>query len=246
MNKHLNYLLFCSLLSILMGCASTPPVSLSDSNGSPVVAGHNLESNRDYVLQVGDVLEIKFYYDAKLNETVIIRPDGKISLQLIGEVTAAEQTPSELNRVILNRYSKFLRDPEVTVIVKDFGGQKVYVGGEVTMPGVIPLKGRSTVLQAILNAGGFKETAHEGNVIVISRGPNDTSVARKVDLSDVITGKVDGKDVLVKPFDVIYVPKTVVAEVNKFVDQYIRKVIPVDLTAGFSYGIFKNRFVNIP
>jgi protein involved in polysaccharide export with SLBB domain len=125
--------------------------------------------------------------------------------------------------------------------VRDFVGQKLYVGGEVAMPGVIPLKGRLTVLQAILSAGGFKETAHEGNVIVISRGPNDTSVARNVDLRDVITGKVAGEDVFAKPFDVIYVPKTLIAEVDKFVDQYIRKAIPVDLSAGFNYGIFKNK-----
>jgi protein involved in polysaccharide export with SLBB domain len=241
MNKRLSYILFGSLLSILTGCVSISPLNPSDSTVSQTVAESKVEAKKDYLLQIGDVLEIKFYYDSKLNETVIIRPDGKISLQLIGELTASDQTPQDLNTLIQTKYGKFLKNPEVTVIVREFGGQKVYVGGEVMMPGVIPLKGNMTTLQAILIAGGFKETAHRGSIIVISRGPEDTSVTRKIDLRDVISGKADGEEVYVRPFDVIYVHKTLIAEVDKFVDQYIKKVIPVDLSAGFNYGIFKNK-----
>jgi len=223
-----------------MGCVTTPPLSHNYSQVPPTVTESNVESNKDYVLQIGDVLEVKFYYDPKLNETVIIRPDGKISLQLIGELNAADQTPSELNKVIVNKYSKFLKSPEATVIIKEFGGQKIYVGGEVTQPGVITLKGKTTVLQAIVNAGGFKETASRGSIIVISRGKEDTSVARKIDLKDLISGKGEGKEVFVRPFDVIYVHKTFIAEVDKFVEQYIKQVLPINTSASFYYGIFKN------
>lgn len=243
MNKYLNYLPFWFILLILMGCASRTSLNLSDSQVPRLPTESGIESKKDYALQIGDVIDIKLYYDPKLNETVTIRPDGKISLQLIGEVTAADQTPSELNLSISNRYARFLKNPEVTVIVREFGGQKVYVGGEVAAPGVIPIKGRTSVLQAILNAGGFKETAHKGNIIVISRGPEDISVARKMDLSKAISGKGDGKDVFVKPFDVIYVPKTFIAEVDKFVEQYITKVIPGNLSEGFSYVIYRGKTI---
>lgn len=238
-NKRLSYFLLLFVLSGLMSCANISSSGRADFQLAEATKEPITETNRDYILQIGDIIDIKFYYDPKLNETVIIRPDGKISLQLVGEIAAAEQTPSELNKVIISRYAKFLKNPEPVVIVREFGGQKAYVGGEVAAPGVIPIKGRTTVLQVILNAGGFRETAHKGNVIVISRGPENTSVTRKIDLSKVISGKGDGKDVLVKPFDVIYVPKTAIAEVDKFVEQYITKIIPGSLTSGFSYGVFK-------
>jgi protein involved in polysaccharide export with SLBB domain len=218
----------------------------SDPGEPEAFQGSVSEPKRDYILQIGDVIDIKFYYDSNLNETVTVRPDGKISLQLIGELNAADQIPSELNKIIVNKYSKFLKDPEIIVIVKEFGGQKIYVGGEVMQPGVIGFKGKTTVLQAIVNAGGFKETARQKSIVVISRGKGDTSVTRKIDLRDIISGKANGKEVFVKPFDVIFVHKTLIAEVDKFVDQYIKQVIPVNTTAGFNYGIFKNMVTPIP
>lgn len=231
------------ILPSLISCANTVSMGRSDPREPEAFRESVNERKRDYILQIGDVIDIKFYYDSNLNETVIVRPDGKISLQLIGELSVEDQTPSELNKVIVNKYSKFLKNPEIIVIVKEFGGQKIYVGGEVMQPGVIALKGKTTVLQAIVNAGGFKETARQKSIVVISRGKEDTSVTRKIDLKDLISGKADGKEVFVKPFDVIYVHKTLIAEVDKFVDQYIKQVIPVNTTAGFNYGIFKNMVI---
>jgi polysaccharide export outer membrane protein len=242
MKKGKSLIIFLFLVSLFLSCANTrvsvnPDLLAADN----ITSSTDKPSEQQYYLQLGDVIDVKFYYDSKLNETVTIRPDGKISLQLIGELTAAGLTPSDLNKTIINKYTKFLKDPEIIVIVKEFGGQRVYVGGEVLAPGVIPLKGNMTALQAILNAGGFKETAHRGSIIIISRGSEDTSVTRKIDLRDIVSGKANGKDVFVKPFDVIYVPKTFIAEVDKFVEQYITKVIPGTLTGGFSYGVFKTR-----
>lgn len=238
-DKVVHYLLYAFILVSLISCATMKSADQEDSVQSGTSA-ETAEPVNEYILQIGDVIDVKCYYDPKLNETVVIRPDGKISLQLIGELNAADQTPSLLNKVISNKYATFLKDPEIVVIVKEFGGQKIYVGGEVMHPGVIPLKGKTTVLQAIVNAGGFKETASRGSIIVISRGKEDTSVTRKIDLKDLISGKADGKEVFVRPFDVIYVHKTFIAEVDKFVDQYIKQVIPVNTSASFYYGIFKN------
>jgi len=240
MRGYLNCVSSALILLGMLGCTTVNSSNRSAFRASQAIRESVRHTDSIYVLQAGDVMDIKFYYHPKLNETVIVRPDGRISLQLIGELIAAERTPSELNGIITKKYARYLKNPEIVVIMKEFAGQKVYVGGEVTMPGVIPLTGNTTALQAILTVGGFRETAHPGSVIIISRGPNNAPVAQKVDLRRAISGKARGKDVLLKPFDVVYVPKTFIAEVNKFVEQYITKMIPGTLTAGFNYTILKS------
>ncbi|NIM99450.1 MAG: sugar transporter [candidate division Zixibacteria bacterium] len=236
------FLTYLTLLLSLIGCtgltAGTPVVSTIPTE--PGEASRR-KIKKEYYIQAGDILDVKFYYHPKLNETVVIRPDGRISLQLIGEVPAAELTPSELNKIIKKKYTRYLKDPEVVVIVKGFGGQQVYVGGEVMRPGVVPLVGNTTALQAILNVGGFRETAYPGSVIIISKGPKAKPIVQKLDLLSVVSGKAPGNDVLLKPFDVVYVPKTFIAKANKFVEQYITKMIPGTLSAGFSYTIFEEK-----
>jgi len=195
--------------------------------------------DQEYILQAGDVLDIKFFYNSELNELLPIRPDGRISLQLIDEVKAAGITPSELDRVLTEKYSVILENPEIAVIVKEFGGHKAYIGGEVNNPSVISLVGNITALQAILNAGGFRETAQPSNIIIISKGPDNSATVRTVDLEKVISGDAEGTDLLLKPYDIVYVPKSQIANANKFVDQYINNIVPDFLSVGFSYTRYR-------
>jgi len=243
LSKRLSLLVLFALLIHFTSCATVPSENPADPKTS--VSGTNVpygEERKMFYLQPGDVIDIKFYYNPDLNETVTIRPDGKISLQLIGEIDAADKTPSIVNEVIIEKYKKFLKKPEVVVIVKGFGGHKVYVGGEVMSPGVMPCDGTTTALQAILTAGGFRETAQPRSVILISKGPENKPVFRKLDLkADVLLGKAMGRDVLLKPFDILYVPKTAIAKLNKFVEQYITKMIPGTLSAGFAYTRYEGK-----
>jgi protein involved in polysaccharide export with SLBB domain len=203
-------------------------------NYAMLVANPN-ETNSEYILHIGDVLDIKFFYNSELNELLPIRPDGMISLQLIDEVRAAGMTSSELDKILTEKYSVIFEKPEITVIVKDFGGQKVYVGGEVANPRVVSMVGNVTSLQAILDAGGFRETAQPDSVIIISKGEDNTPVVRKVNLKKVISGDPLGSDAFLRPFDIVYVPKSFIANVNKFVEQYIEGIVPDFLSGGFSY-----------
>jgi len=241
MSKYLNYRAFWFILIILIGCVSKTSLNLSDSQASRLTTESGMESNKDYILQIGDALEIIFFYNPELNQTVMIRPDGKISLHLVGELLAAELPPSELNEVIIEKYREILKRPGVTVNVKKFEERKVYVGGEVMIPAMIPFNRGVTALGAILSVGGFKETASKKSVIIISKGPVSLPIARSVDLGKVISGKAPEGDILLQPFDIVYVPKTFIAEVNKVVEQYITKLIPGQLSAGFSYAIVKDR-----
>ena len=186
-----------------------------------------------YIVQPGDQLSIKFFYNPELNETVTVRPDGKISLQLVDEVQAAGLQPVELDEVLTRRYSLELKRPTVTVIVTSFTGQRIYVGGEVTQQREMILSSGMTVVQAIFQAGGFKETASPENAILIRLGPKREPVAMRLDLQDAMMGKGAGASLVLRPSDIVYIPKSYIAEANKWVNQYIERLI---LFRGFSVG----------
>jgi len=247
--KVVSFLSFLILFSFIMGATSCTHVTnnkpsapiLMQSTGKP-----SKQIKPEYILQVGDLMDIKFLYDPDLNESVRIRPDGRISLQIVDEVEAAGLNPAQLDAILTEKYSRVLNKPEVAVIVREFAGQKIYVGGEVASPGIIHLNSHMTALEAIFSAGGFRDTAQPGSVIVLSRSPENTRIVRKVDLKNALAGNATEQDLVLKPFDVVHVPKSKVAQANKYVDQYIRKMIPLNLSAGFNYTIYKGETETIP
>ncbi|MCP4656195.1 MAG: sugar transporter [bacterium] len=228
-------------LPILLGCAAmkaTPRSAPAVPEPVLVQAAAEVadaEEDDEYVLQLGDVLDVKLFYNPELDETLPIRPDGRISLQLVGEVKAAGLTPAELRELLWERYSESLRRPEVAVIVKELSGRKVYVGGEVNAPGILRPVGRITALQAIFEAGGFKDSARLGNVVVLRNQGTPEPLFLTVDLRQSITGGEQADDLLLKPYDIVFVPKTRIARMNQLVDQYVRELIPISLTLGVSY-----------
>jgi protein involved in polysaccharide export with SLBB domain len=178
-------------------------------------------------------LDIKFFYNPELNETVVVRPDGKISLQIIDEVQAVGLTPPQLDEILTQKYSEELRKPVITVIVKSFTGQRIYVGGEVNEQGLIDLTAGMTALQAVINAGGLMETANPEAAIVIRKGPDKKPIPIRIDLKKELYGENSDGGFQLQPYDIVYVPKTAIAEVNKFVDQYIEQLF---LFRGVSFG----------
>jgi protein involved in polysaccharide export with SLBB domain len=188
---------------------------------------------KEYLIQPNDELDIKFFYNPELNETVKVRPDGKISLQLVDEIQAAGFTPSQLDRLLTTMYARDLKQPEIAVIVKSFAGQRVYVGGEVNRQGLIELTGGMTALQAVINAGGLRETAKPDAAILIRKGPSNEPVPMRIDLEKVIYEEGSGVDIQLQPYDILYVPKTWIANANKWVEQYISNLL---LFRGWSFG----------
>ncbi|MEW5801024.1 MAG: polysaccharide biosynthesis/export family protein [bacterium] len=180
----------------------------------------------EYILQSGDELEIKFYYTPEFNTKTVIRPDGIISLQLIGDVKAGGMTPSKVQQIIRDEYAKVVREPAVTVIVTNFS-QKVYVGGEVANPQMVNFESGKTALQAIFAAGGFKESAEMRSVLILRKiGQPDFRVI-KVDLMKLfLSKKLVKNDLQLQPSDVVFVPKTLISKVDQFVDQYMNKIVP--------------------
>ena len=232
------FIVISLLVLSLVGCGAavkaTPPVGPQSS--PPGGAGDRV-AEQEYRISVGDQLDIKFFYNPELNEQVIVRPDGRISLQLIPEVVANDLTPAALTRQLTERYSKDLKQPQLTVIVRAFGSQRVFVDGEVGKPGMIPILGLMTALQAISQAGGMKETARSSDVIIIRRGAANKPLAFPVNLKKARDGTDLAQDISLAPFDIIYVPRSRVANLNLWLDQYIRKNIPIPF--GLNYGIYR-------
>jgi protein involved in polysaccharide export with SLBB domain len=185
----------------------------------------------DYRLQDGDRLNIKFPYHGRSNQELPIRPDGKISLDVTGDIVAEGLTPHELEEIIKQRSSNKLRDPEVVVIVTQMGDRKAYVGGEVGRPGFVAVQEGMTPLQAVLAAGGFKDTAKKDSVLYIARGSDGAYHASRVDLEDVVENG-QPETVRLTGNDVVFVPATRIANADTFVEQYVRKLMPVDSRAG--------------
>jgi protein involved in polysaccharide export with SLBB domain len=189
-----------------------------------------------YTIAPGDELDIKFFYNPELNETITVRPDGMISLQLIDEIQAAGLKPPELDNKLTDLYSRELRKPVLTVIVRSFTRQRIYVGGEVNTPGLIELSGGLTVLQAVFQSAGFKETADPAETLVIRKGENGKPVPMRIDLAAVMDAD-GGNDFQLQADDIVFVPKSAIANANKFIDEYIGGLL---MFRGWSFGVGQN------
>jgi protein involved in polysaccharide export with SLBB domain len=226
--------LLCLLALAASACSSIgrslpPPSAEFKTDRGPI-------ARADYRLQIGDRLHIKFPYHDRMNQELPVRPDGKISLASTGELQAAGLTPLELSDVIREKSSARLRNPEVVVVVTQFGESRVYVGGEVTKPGYVNLTEGMTPLQAVMAVGGFKDTAKMDSVLYVARASDGSYQASRIDLEDVVRNGVP-ETVRLSGSDLVYVPKTRIGNANQFVKQYIRDMLPVDSRAGLTAPI---------
>jgi len=211
----------------LTACAPNRVYNASPANQLDQQARTYAQTPKEYIIEIGDTLDVKFLYNAELNELGIpVRPDGRISLQLAQDVPAAGSTPSQLRAALSEKYAAELKKPEIAVIVRSFGGQKVFVDGEVVMSGPIEFKGHMTLLQAISQARGLRETARMSNIIVIRKDFEGKPMAANIDLTKVINGKDFSQDIALMPYDIVYVPKSHIANWNKFINDYINNSIP--------------------
>ncbi|HLI84345.1 MAG TPA: polysaccharide biosynthesis/export family protein [Bryobacteraceae bacterium] len=187
-----------------------------------------------YRLVPGDVIEIRLFYNPELNEQVQIRPDGRVSLQLLGEVEIAGQTVSEATAYLEKAYMKEIKVPSLTLQVRSFGAQKIYVTGEVNRPGMINIPAPITISEAIGEAGGVKHTGNRKVVVLLRRQPDGTPSEQRLTLY--ADGKPTPDAVMeLEPFDVVMVPESRISRMDRWVDQTIRQMIPVVLTTGFNY-----------
>lgn len=177
------------------------------------------------LLAAGDVIDVKFFYVPELDESQIVRPDGYMTLQLVGDVLAQGKTPAQLHQELLKRYAKHLKNPNITIMVRRQNDSRVWVGGEVKRPGPVQMPGRLTVLEAIMDVGGgFRPMADLKNVLVV-RQRDGKSYGCLVNIKEVLRGK-ESDVFFLQPRDVVFVPPTAITQVDDWVDQYINKLVP--------------------
>jgi protein involved in polysaccharide export with SLBB domain len=196
-----------------------------------------LSPDLDFQIGRGDQLSVKFFYTEELNEDIVVRPDGKISLQLVGEIEAAGKTPGELSELLKQKYSRVLSKPEVVVILRYSASHRAYVGGEVAQPKMVALDGRTTIADAVFAAGGAKTTAALDSVILV-RQTEAGREAYRVDLEDAFFARAPLP--VLQPYDLVYVPKSFIAQVGDFVDLYINRILPRSVSFTTFYNINPN------
>ncbi len=224
--------LLAALLA-LAACSTYTPV------GAPYVTQEPLPPPpaTAYKMVAGDLLSIRFYGNAELNEDVPIRPDGAISLPFVGDVKAAGLSPAELDQDLTRRYTGELRNPQIVVLVKEFGSQRVWVGGEVSKPGMIVMRGPLSLLAALQEAGGLLPSARPQQVVLIRPdGAGSRPLGRTVDIRPVLSGARPDQDVQLQAQDVVFVPRSRISSVDVFVDQYIKQLLPITPGLGFYVG----------
>ena len=177
---------------------------LSGAPTSAVRAGAEGVSPSRYIIGVGDVLTVTFWREQRLSGDVLVRPDGKISLLLLNDVQASGHTPEQLAATLSETASKFITEPDVTVIVKEVHSRRVFIVGEVVTPGAVALTGEMNVLQLIAVAGGLREYADRKNVVVL-RTENGVERQMKFNYEDVLRGKNLKQNILLQPGDTVMV-----------------------------------------
>jgi polysaccharide export outer membrane protein len=159
----------------------------------------------EYKIGPQDLLKVDVWKEDQLTRTVPVRPDGKITLPLLNDITAAGMTPMELAEVIREGLKKFINNPQVTVSVTEINSRRVYVTGEVLRGGAFPLLPNMTVLQALSNSGGFTQFARIKNIYVLRR-ENGVEVKHPFNYKDAVSGKNAQQNIQLQAGDVIVVP----------------------------------------
>jgi polysaccharide biosynthesis/export protein len=226
-------LVILSAAVVLAACTNTD--KLPPAPPEPVALGPSAPLP-PYRLQVGDVLDVRLMLNPELNEEVTVRPDGHISTTVAGDEVAAGRTIGELDAALRSDYSHDLQNPRLSVVVKSFAPTRIYVGGEVNSPGEFITVGPTlTLSQAIARAGGVKLSSDETAVFVVRREADDRPEFLSVRYRAIEHAEDPAADVRLAPYDVVYVPKSGIAEVYKWYNQYIGQFANPSL--GFSYII---------
>jgi polysaccharide export outer membrane protein len=185
-------------------------------------------------LAPGDVISIEFLYWPELDVEQQIRPDGKISLALVGHVDVSGMTVEELDEHLHEIYTDKINEPQITTVVRSFGNRRAYIAGEVTNPGFIDLTDQMTALEAVMATGGFDKRSANLEDVVIIRHVDGERYAKLLNFNLPLNDP--DADLLLAPRDIIYVSRTTIDEVNQWVDQYINRLIPSPV---WTYTLYK-------
>ncbi len=196
---------FCSLCLLLVTLSCSPVGYQVVDNDEKLIS--ELQQAKPYVLGCGDAIRVTVWRHEEASADVVIAPDGKISLPLIGEITAAGLTVDELKDELNKKFQDYINEPHVTVTLREINSLKIYVIGEVSRPGEYKLNTTTDVLQAISLAGGFTMYANKSKIKII-RKEGDKKIKINFNYNEVVKGKNLAQNIPLKPGDVIVVSES--------------------------------------
>ena len=176
-----------------------------------------LHSRTRYTVRSGDTVIVDYRYTPEFNQTVVVQPDGFVDLTLIGELHVSGLTLAQIHELVLQKASVRLKSPEVNVVLKEFERPYIAVSGEVDKPGRVDFYEHTTALQAVMLAGGFKESAQESQVLIFRRVNNDLSQIIQLNLHNVKKSADLEHDMVLEPGDIVLVPRNKLEHVARFV-----------------------------
>lgn len=190
---------------------------ISERRVKPALKGGGGGDKLEYRIGDQDTLHITVWQNEDLTQDVTVRPDGKISFPLIGDVTAMGLTLTQLRDSMTKGLKEYIKDPLVSISVKRLGASKVIVLGQVVYPGVYGVSGRKTILEAIALAGGFTNDAVASSVILV-RGGMEKPKGQRLDLNKPLGGKGSSDNLELESEDIVFVPKKFVSDVNYLIN----------------------------
>ena len=177
-----------------------------------------LHAEERYNLVPGDVIEVSYRYTPEFNQTVTIQPDGYVSLQIVGDIKIGGTTLEAARKSIVEKAAVRLKDPEITLFLKEFQKPYFVVSGEVSTGGRFEMRENVTALQAVMIAGGFKDSARSSQVVIFRKLNEEVAEVRTLDLSSVRKTRDLENDLALKSGDIVYVPRN---KLSKF-ERYMR------------------------
>ncbi len=169
-----------------------------------------------YRLQTSDVVEIQFKFTPEFSQTVTLQPDGFVPLQIAGEIKLQDLTLEEARAAIVAKYAGILHQPAITLTLKEFNKPFVIVGGEVTKPGKLDLRGELSLTDAVTMAGGFTVNAKQDQVLLFRRVNPEMVEVKRINVRDILGKGKFSEDIRLLPGDAIYASKSNMAKFDRF------------------------------
>lgn len=215
---------FCIVLFMFVTICSAqnndrvaPATSQPRPNSASAAKPQFGEREPRYLLRPGDVFDLQFEFSPEYNQNVSVQPDGYVTLRGVGDVHVAGKTVPELTETLKEVYGKFLAQPVISIVLKDFEKPYFIANGQVEKPGKYELRGDTTVTEALAIAGGLNNSSKNTQILLFRRISQEWVEAREINVKEMLNGKNINEDVHLKPGDMIYVPKSRWSKVRQFI-----------------------------
>jgi len=184
--------------------------------GLTSAGAQQLKTRPQYQIQPGDVMEVHYRYTPEYDQTVTVQPDGYITLNLVGNVKVSQATVDEARAAIVKQASERLNQPEVSITLKDFQKPYFVVAGQVASPGKFEMRENTTALQAVMMAGGFRNTAKTSKIVLFRKINADTAEVKVLDLKKIDKTSSLERDIALQNGDMLLVPENNAAKFQNF------------------------------